>query len=45
MENRAKLDESVQNWLGKIDLAAIEAERDSALIDMLKMKSEHPALV
>ena len=43
-ENKAKLDESVQKWLGKVDIAAIEAERDNALIDMVKMKSEHPAL-
>ena len=44
-ENKAKLDESVQEWLGKVDMAAIEAERDDCLIDILKMKSESPALI
>ena len=44
-ENKAILDESVQTWLGKVDVAAIEAERDDALIDLLEMKSEHPALI
>lgn len=45
MENKAKLDESVQEWLGKVDMAAIEAERDNCLIDIVKMKSESPALI
>lgn len=44
-ENKAKLDESVQVWLGKVDMAAIEAERDNCLIDIVKMKSESPALI
>lgn len=43
-ENTAKLDESVQEWLGHIDIQEVEKERDNVLIDLVKLKRENPAL-
>ena len=44
-ENKGKLDESVQEWLGKVDMGAIETERDNVLIDIVKLKRENTALI
>ena len=43
-ESTAKLDESVQEWPGHIDMQEVEKERDTGLIDLVKLKRENPAL-
>ncbi len=35
-ESQGKLDESVQAWLGHIDMQAVETERYNVLIDLVK---------
>ena len=43
-ENTAKLDESVQEWLGHVDMQEVEKERDNVLTGLVKLKRENPAL-